>query len=193
MEWLLIAVVIIAIVLFMQYKKQKNLVESKKDSKIDNISIPDKMPVPDKIISYERKPLLTRYESQIFLRLFPLYKEHGYLVYPQVNLASVIRKRGDFKFQNELYRNLDFGIFDREYNVVVLIEINDITHSTPQRASRDIKIRNICEQANIPLITFYASKPNTSEYMIKRIMEIISKPTNGMSSYAEEKSTEQHM
>ena len=43
----------------------------------------------------------------------------------------------------ELFRNVDFGIFDRQYNV----------------------------QAGIPLITFYADKLNTSEYMIKRIME----------------------
>ncbi len=58
---------------------------------------------------------------------------------PQVNLASIIKKEKDFptQYQNELYRNIDFGIFDKDtMEVKLLIEINDKTQCN-QTEKRD--------------------------------------------------------
>ena len=79
----------------------------------------------------------------------------SYIVQPQVNLASIIDKESTKKYRNELFRNIDVGIFDFDYKPVLLIEINDPTHKTKERRDRDIKVHKICEAASIPLITFW--------------------------------------
>ena len=68
-----------------------------------------------------------------------------------------------------LYRNIDFGIFNQNFEPLLLIEINDSTHNRPDRKERDKKVRNICENAGIKLITFYSDKSNKADYIINRI------------------------
>ena len=48
----------------------------------------------------------------------------AYIIQPQINLASVINKDVHSRYQNELFRNIDFGIFDKNYLLKLLIEIN---------------------------------------------------------------------
>ena len=70
--------------------------------------------------SYFKKRLMTRTEKQYFDYIKNSINP-SYIVQPQVNLASIIIKVGNFRFQNELFRNIDFGIFDKNYNIVLLI------------------------------------------------------------------------
>ena len=93
------------------------------------------------------------------------------VVVPQVNLASVVKKEGEFKWQNELYRNIDYGIFDRDYNLLLLIELNDPSHEQYARRQRDSKVKDICRAAEIELMTFYTNKPNEKAYVLNRISE----------------------
>ena len=37
---------------------------------------------------------------------------NNFLLLPQINLASVIDKKGGSNFRSELFRNVDFGIFE---------------------------------------------------------------------------------
>ena len=78
-----------------------------------------------------------------------------YIVQPQINLASVIEKNMLVeKYQGELFRNVDFGIFDLDYNLMALVEINDVSHQQQERAHRDIMVSEICKRARIPLMIF---------------------------------------
>jgi len=77
---------------------------------------------------------------------------------------------GEYRYQNELYRNIDFGIFDKDYNILLLIEINDYSHQQNNRQKRDMQVKNITSQAGIKLIVFYTNKPNKPEYIIERIL-----------------------
>lgn len=36
---------------------------------------------------------------------------YGYIVIPQVNLASIITKKSDYRYNTELFRNIDFWYF----------------------------------------------------------------------------------
>lgn len=54
-----------------------------------------------------------------------------------------------------------------------MIEINDRTHLQNNRRERDIKVRDICEKAKIPLITFWTDKPNEESYIQYRIDQAI--------------------
>lgn len=90
-----------------------------------------------------------------------------YIIQPQINLASIINCKDFRKYHSELFRNIDFGIFDNDYNILALIEINDKTHYKNTRKERDIKVSYICEQAEIPLITFWVDDEPTL-YDIKK-------------------------
>jgi len=119
---------------------------------------------------YESKSLLTKNEMYFYNVISENFKE--YLIQPQVNLATIIEKHKDYptQYQNELFRNIDFGIFDKKTTqCLLLIEINDNTHTQKNRIVRDIKVKEICEDAGLKLITFYTKFENRPEYIVKRI------------------------
>lgn len=95
-----------------------------------------------------------------------------YEIHPQIPLSSIIKKHKTFEnqYQGELYRVIDFGIFSKDsLKPLLLIEINDKTHKTKERRERDNKVKEICESANIELMTFWTEYSNTKEYIINRI------------------------
>ena len=102
---------------------------------------------------YLKQSLLTQTEIEYFTVL-EYYFGKDYRVLPQVNLASIIDKEGE-GFRNELFRNVDFGIFDEDFRPIVLIEINDDTHLRKDRIIRDEKVNLIAKKARIPLVTFW--------------------------------------
>ncbi len=117
---------------------------------------------------YQAKSLLTPTERKYF-EAIKLATPNNYIVYPQINLATIIDRVDEHKYQNELYRNIDFAIFDTFNRPVLLIEINDNTHKEPTRIERDRKVKEICKKANIPLITFWTSYGINQEYIKKQI------------------------
>lgn len=119
------------------------------------------------------KPFMSNYEYNFYLILKNI--EDVYSIVPQLNLASVIKKNNsNNKYHNELFRNIDFAIFTKDYKkLLLLIEINDASHNLDHRKERDFKVKNICDDANIKLMTFYTNKPNEPNYVIKRILDEI--------------------
>lgn len=112
------------------------------------------------IFTRKRKPryvlkesLMSRTEYEYF-RIIDGYFGDRYIILPQINLASIIDKVGD-GFRTELFRNVDFGVFDYNYRPVLLIEINDNTHFRKDRIERDEKVSAICKKAKIPLVSFW--------------------------------------
>ena len=67
-----------------------------------------------------------------------------------MNLASVIQKENT-KYRTELFRNIDFGIFNKDFELLLLIELNDKSHIQRNRKIRDRKVKNILKECNIPL------------------------------------------
>ena len=118
---------------------------------------------------YELKPFMTAYERKmynVFLKLGDEYK-----VIPQINLASIIRKKNNDHYYNDLFRNIYFAIFDKECEkLLLLIEIDDASHDTYKRKQRDQKVNMICRDAGIKLLHFHTSYPNEENYVLKRIL-----------------------
>ena len=96
-----------------------------------------------------------------------------YSIQPQINLASVIDKTSHEKYRNELFRNIDFGIFDESYRLVVLIEINDQSHTQYDRRVRDARVADICKEAGLPLITFWTYYGVNEQYIRGRLSEYL--------------------
>lgn len=99
-----------------------------------------------------------------------------YHVYPQINLAAVIERTDDARFCNELFRNVDFLITDRNFTPKIAVEINDHTHQNADRRGRDKKVRQICEEAGLPLVTLWTSYGIQPDYIQNRLTEALETP-----------------
>lgn len=123
-------------------------------------------------------------EQEFYLKLFNATGEQ-YYIFPQVPLSSVVEKISNERWQSELYRTCDFGLFDKDFGIVALIEYNDQTHYLPERVKRDKTVQSICAEAGIPLVTFWTHDrdgnlyPNEISYIRNRIDSFInSQQTN---------------
>jgi len=147
--------------------------------KIFNIQIEDDITEVEtkKEISYTKKEFMSSYELKFYQILLEL--ENDYNIVPQVNLGTIVTKVDNNRYRNELFRNIDFGIFSKDFKeLLLLIEINDQTHNQPNRKKRDSSVKNICEIAGIKLMTFHTDKPNEKTYVINRIKNAINEIKN---------------
>lgn len=136
---------------------------------IENVQQEEK----EEVKIYEEKKFMTEYELDFYKKMLELNNEYN--IIPQINLATIVQKRNK-GFINELFKNIDFAIFDKEFKkVLLLIELNDNTHNKINRKDRDLKVKKICNDSNIKLITFYTKYPNEKEYIINRIKDEIKK------------------
>lgn len=120
--------------------------------------------------SYSIKSLMTEYEKYFYNIFVELEDELNIKIHPQVNLATIIKKETNNRYINELFRNIDFAIFDSNYEkLILLIEINDRTHNSKKRRNRDRKVDDILKNAGVKLIKFYSSYPNKKDYVKERI------------------------
>lgn len=120
------------------------------------------------ITIYKSKSIMSDYEFKFYKMLEELKEE--YEIIPQINLASIVKKVNNNKYYSELFRNIDFAIFSKDYKeLLLLIEINDKTHNKQKRKDRDLKVQKICNDINVKLIKFYTYYPNEKEYVINRI------------------------
>ena len=123
-------------------------------------------------VSYVPKKFLSNNEYNFLTKFIDLENVLHVHIVPQVNLAAVINKVSDNRFNTELFRNIDFGIFNADYSkLLLLIELNDESHNNYHRKKRDIKVRNICDKVGIKLITFYTKYSNEKEYVKGRIIK----------------------
>lgn len=127
---------------------------------------------------YSLKPtLITDSEKQYFDAIKNALTDE-YIVQPQVNLASIITRNDNSAFINELFRNIDFCVFDKLYHPIILIEINDQSHNSSKRKERDHKVKKICDEAGIKVVTFWTSYGVNQEYISKTVNEAIADAPN---------------
>lgn len=175
---LVIAAAAVAILL-VRYLKRRNpneLPEPAEQTALNNGASP--------LLSKGEKPtytskasLMTKCERSFFEATKKIV-EPEYIVQPQINLASIIDKESHNRYRNELFRNIDFGVLDRNYKLQVLIEINDKTHTERSRRERDQKVQAICAEAGIPLITLWTRYGVNEKYIAERLAKHLALPQN---------------
>lgn len=119
---------------------------------------------------YEIKNYLTPTERLFYHKLCNI--SENFVIIPQVPLSSIVKKVNG-KYQNELNRVIDFGIFDKNFRLLLLVELNDSSHKQLNRRDRDLKVKKILDDCFIKLLTFYTQYPNEQEYINKRIYEAL--------------------
>lgn len=117
----------------------------------------------------ERLMSATEYE---YFKIINSFFGDEYLILPQINLASVIDKVGE-GYRTELFRNVDFGVFDYNYRPLLLIEINDNTHFRKDRIERDKKVNEICKKAKLPLVTFWTKDGIDNDKIFKTLSKYL--------------------
>lgn len=148
----------------------------KTTSNIVNIDNPDLNNLKEDNAFYKVKKFLTPSEISFYKKMQRL-QDMGYIIVPQVNLATIIEKQ-NAKYHNELFRNVDFGLFDANFNLLLLIELNDKSHQEISRRNRDLKVRKILNDCQIKLLVFYTFYPNETDYVVNRILNAIKENTN---------------
>lgn len=117
---------------------------------------------------YIKKKFMSACEEAFYNKIKEL--EIDYKIVPQLNLATITNKINNNRYHNDLFRNIDFAIFSKDYKeILLLIELNDKTHQTYKRKDRDLKVKKICNDIGVKLITFYTIYPNEKDYVINRI------------------------
>lgn len=120
----------------------------------------------------KKKSYLTDCEKEFF-RVIKSIVYPNYIVYPQVPLSQIIEKDSTDRYQNELYRIIDFCIFSKDFEPLVCIEINDETHHQKNRYVRDQKVKNILNQADLPIVTLWTSFGVKTEYIKERLRKYL--------------------
>lgn len=140
---------------------------------------------------YELKDSLVTKTEMEYLKGIKAVLPENCLIQAQANLASFVERTDGARFQNELYRNVDFIITDLSYRPLIVIEINDQTHLIEDRRERDKKVANICEEAGIPIIKLWTSYGINQEYIKKKITETLaSLPIKRVHHFCKEKESE---
>lgn len=104
---------------------------------------------------YSLKPrYISQCEEEYFERIKSVLNSN-YIIFPQVPLSQIVEKHSQSNYKTELFRVIDFCIFDKSYYPVLCIEINDATHVSKSRAKRDDKVSEILKSARIPLLVFW--------------------------------------
>ena len=117
---------------------------------------------------------MSDYENYFYKIFLDLDSEFNIKVQLQVNLATIVEKVGNYRYNSELFRNIDFGIFSNDYKTLFfLIEIDDRTHNLKSRKIRDEKVNEIVKNAGIRLIRFHSNYDNEYEYVRNRIINEI--------------------
>lgn len=119
---------------------------------------------PKKSFSYGRKEyFLTKRESECYKRLVDLAGSN-YFIFAQVHLSSLLDER---QVKGQSWRgarahvnrkSVDFLLCDKEYiSPKLAIELDDWSHSRPDRIERDIEVERILKETGIPLLRIRSS------------------------------------
>lgn len=128
---------------------------------------------------FKKTPVLSVYEKKFF-HLMREKLGNKFIITPQVNLQSII-ETDTWGRNDELFRNIDFGIFDTEmYNPILLIEIDGQQHQNNQYwKKRDQSVKKILDQCDILYCTINNDDlKKDTEKIANEIFEIILKMEN---------------
>lgn len=105
---------------------------------------------------FKREKIMTLPETYLYKNLSTVCRG-SYLVYPQVSLGTFITMEPN-KWDKNLSKVVDFCITTNDYEPIAVIELNDKGHLKADRILRDEIVAEICEEAEIPLITFWTQE-----------------------------------
>ncbi len=127
---------------------------------------------PDITKLYNAKTILTDREYEFYKRLKPLADEYGLSVYSKVRLADLIepKPKAENPYWMECFnkikaKHIDFALADEDTAIVALIELDDTSHSRPDRIERDDFVDAVLENTGYTLLRTYGELDVIEEYL----------------------------
>ena len=129
---------------------------------------------------YYAKPyVMTSRENECFKILNEIFSSKWFVV-PQVHLSALLDYRVKGQNWNAAFRHIndksvDFVLIGKEsYKVICAIELDDSTHSKPDRMERDAEIERMFKEARIPLARINKFESMTKPEIAKVVTDTIS-------------------
>lgn len=117
-----------------------------------------------------KKSLLTPCEIEFLQSLRKIEPSRCEVLY-QVALVSVVDKKTQTAYRNELFRIIDYCFVDRRtYAPLLLVELNDSSHLRADRKLRDEKVAEICRKAKMPLVSFTVEESRDFSLVKRRVL-----------------------
>ena len=131
-----------------------------------------KLHKPDITKLYNAKTILTDREYEFYKKLKPLADEYGLSVYSKVRLADLIepKPKAENPYWMECFnkikaKHIDFALADEDTAIVALIELDDTSHSRPDRVERDDFVNAVLENTGYTLLRTYGDLDVIEEYL----------------------------
>ena len=96
-----------------------------------------------------------------------------YVVKPRVEMADVLKRGDGAKCKDEQLGEMDFGVFDLQLRLKVLVEIRGLKRRGKQSQKMYKKVRKLCKKAGIPVITFWAKYGVLTDYIRERMQDYL--------------------
>jgi len=143
-------------------KQKKNEHKAEKQQKKDQKKagyIPKNM-----ILSETEKKFYDGIRSAVGLR---------YVVKARVAMADVLKRGDGTKCKGESLGEMDFGVFDLQNRLKVLIEIRGLKRKGHQSQKAYRKVRKLCKKAGIPVVTFWVKYGVLTGYIKERMQDYL--------------------
>lgn len=128
---------------------------------------------------YYAKPyVMTSRENECFKILNEIFNSKWFVM-PQVHLSALLDYRVKGQNWNAAFRHIngksvDFVLIGKEsYKVICVIELDDSTHSKPDRMERDVEIERMFKEAKIPLARISKFESMTKPEIAKVVTDAI--------------------
>ena len=127
---------------------------------------------------YAKSYVMTSRENECFKILNEIFSSKWFVV-PQVHLSALLDYKVKGQNWNAAFRHIngksvDFVLIGKEsYKVVCAIELDDSTHSKPDRKERDIEIERMFKGARIPLARISKFESMTKPEIAKVVTDAI--------------------
>ena len=127
---------------------------------------------PDITKLYNAKTVLTDREYDFYRTLKPLADEYGLSIFTKVRLADLIEPKPKAEnpcwmecFNKIKAKHIDFALADEDTAIVALIELDDNSHSRPDRIERDDFVNAVLENTGYTLLRTYGDLDVIEEYL----------------------------
>lgn len=144
-------VIALSTIVIFQFVKNSNLEKRAyeiKDAYL-NLAIKKKLINRRKFLRYD--------ENELYKTLITI-TNNSYIVIPQVHLCDIAEVKVGYLDHDNLYYELkriiyDYAIFDKNFEPLVLIELNGKSHFQDNRINRDAIAENNAKNLDLPLIS----------------------------------------
>jgi len=127
------------------------------------------------IAPFNHRKMLERSEIDMFNRIESILPRK-YRIMAEIPLRRISEKNPlspAGHSENILHKYIDFGIFDRNFNLCLAIELNDESHREEDKETRDIFLHNILIDFHIPLLTLWSNDENDEDILRFKLRDFI--------------------